>query len=539
MSVDHLVSLETPLAHALNAAIQPKLVEVGWSTGGDDDSALTEYIMLMLANGKTQEQIAAELSGDLLNLGPDDPGARDFSQWLFEQVILLNSQLNDTGGQSMAESGNTEGQMDISNDADMGGVSENGDGNVYAITTVDLPTPPDLPLLPKPPQLTHCDRPTGPKSMRNGGNGNRPRDRRMLGHLAKAMDRTNESVLHRVRPQGGNERINTHARTAPTGPRQAQGRGGPRMQNGRGMGGMPGMPIQSGPGSNIMNMSQQQQMDLFAMLEQQSRMMAQMFTPQQQQALMGGRGGPLPGAMQNGFQNQQQGKSLFDRVQSNPHRQQRNGHSSGKFGTSQQGTQNDTPSSSMDVEMSQEKKEASADDVCRFNLSCTNKDCKFAHQSPAAPPGTTVDVSDVCSFGAACKNRKCTGRHPSPAQKVAHQTEMDCKFFPNCTNPRCPFKHPSMPLCRNGADCTTPDCKFTHVKTVCKFNPCLNPTCSFKHVEGQKRGKFGDKVWVADGAKEHVSERKFVDESEKEELIVPGASDTSMSQGPGATEVIT
>ena len=88
------ITLNTPLAEALNAVIQPKLVDVGWSTGGVDDSALSEYIILMLVNGKTQDQIAAELSGDLLNLGPDDPGAIDFSRWLFEQVELLHRQLN-------------------------------------------------------------------------------------------------------------------------------------------------------------------------------------------------------------------------------------------------------------------------------------------------------------------------------------------------------------------------------------------------------------------------------------------------------------
>ena len=44
--------------------------------------------------------------------------------------------------------------------------------------------------------------------------------------------------------------------------------------------------------------------------------------------------------------------------------------------------------------------------------------------------------------------------------------------------------------------------------------------------EGQQRGKFQDKVWTADSAKEHVSERKFVDDSAPaEELIVPGTSD--------------
>jgi hypothetical protein len=85
------IGLGTPLADALNAAIQPKLLEVGWGTGGSDDSALAEYIILMLVNGKTQDQIAAELSGDLLNLSPDDPVVHDFSKWLFEQVHILSA----------------------------------------------------------------------------------------------------------------------------------------------------------------------------------------------------------------------------------------------------------------------------------------------------------------------------------------------------------------------------------------------------------------------------------------------------------------
>ncbi len=107
------ITLNTPLADALNAVIQPKLVDVGWSTGGVDDSALSEYIILMLVNGKTQDQIAAELSGDLLNLGPDDPGAIDFSRWLFEQVDQLDKQFN--GGQiqsgvAVADEGEAENQ---------------------------------------------------------------------------------------------------------------------------------------------------------------------------------------------------------------------------------------------------------------------------------------------------------------------------------------------------------------------------------------------------------------------------------------------
>jgi nuclear polyadenylated RNA-binding protein NAB2 len=527
MSVE--VVLDTPLAHALNAAIQPKLVEVGWSTGAEG-SDLSEYIILMLANGKTQEQIAAELSGDLLNLGPDDPGARDFSQWLFHQVDALNTQQNG-GNEGFQDAGMTLADTSSGvQDADMGDVAEGVDGNVYAISSVDLSPGHSLPS--RLSQLTNR-RPTGPKSMRNGAT--RPRDKRMLTHMTKAMDRTNDSVLHRVRPQNGNERINTHSRGAPpTGPRGQQapypGRGGRGAMNPRMNGSVGGMPMQQGAaGANIMNMTPQQQLELYAMLEQQSRLMAQMLNPQQQI--------PMGNGPVNGFQQQQQpGRSLFDRVQRPQQNGARKSQQNGKFGDQYQ-NHNETPSSSMDVEMSQEKKEVDPETTtCRFNVSCTKPDCPFAHQSPAAPQNTSIDYSDKCSFGAACKNRKCTGRHPSPAQ----QTQQECKFFPNCTNVNCIFKHPAMPACRNGGDCKTPNCKFSHSKVKCRFDPCLNPKCIFKHDDGQKRGKFEDKVWTADSAKEHVSERKFVDENAPEELIVPSTSDGGMSQASTATaELVT
>lgn len=115
------VALQTPLAEALNQVLLPKLLEVGWGSGGDDDGALSEYIILMLVNGKTQDQIAAELAGDLLNLGPDDPGARDFSRWLFEQVDTLNQQIN--GGIQAEQNVND----DAIQDAEMGDVAEISD----------------------------------------------------------------------------------------------------------------------------------------------------------------------------------------------------------------------------------------------------------------------------------------------------------------------------------------------------------------------------------------------------------------------------
>ncbi|KAJ9157474.1 Nuclear polyadenylated RNA-binding protein NAB2 [Pleurostoma richardsiae] len=521
MSVE--IALNTPMADALNAAIQPKLVEVGWGSGGADDAALAEYIILMLVNGKTQDEIASELSGDLLNLGSDDPGAREFARWLFEQIDVLNTQL---GGSTTADA-TAEGE-------NMAGLSQGESTTVDGDQDMEMNTAPEGPA--------ELNVPTGPKSMRNGNNNTMRgggREKRMMGQISRAMDRSHDSVLHRVRGAAGNERINSHARGMPTGPRMGTGRQ-PRNGNARAasiahgmaaMGGPPSGPAAMNGGMNgAWPMMPANPQDIFAMMEQQSRMLQQM---QEQLAMQ----------QQQGFR-QPQGKSLFDRVQ-RPH--QRN---NTKRGSHQQNDHSshfvhvpktEGGAEGEDVEMGGEKREPPnpEETVCRFNLSCTNKDCKFAHQSPAAPPGVTIDVNDVCSFGVACKNRKCVGRHPSPATKVAHQSEQDCKFWPNCQNPRCPFKHPSKPPCRNGGDCKVPGCEFTHTKVMCKFHPCTNRYCTFKHEEGQ-RGVFPDKVWTADGGKEqqqeHVSERKFVDEKAPEDVVVPGSTDAGADQG-GMQEV--
>ncbi|KAF6841392.1 nuclear polyadenylated rna-binding protein nab2 [Colletotrichum plurivorum] len=497
------VVLNTPLADALLSAILPKLAEAGWASGSDDDTALAEYIILMLVNGRSQEQIANELATDLLGLTADDPNALAFAGWLFQQAEQLNAQLNgSTPGGGDAMSGMSQ-QNALSGDldTDMGASDAN-----------------------------ELNAPTGPRSMRNGPNPRGGREKRMLGHMSKAMDRSSDSVLHRVR---GNDRINSHARGPPTGPRGGMVRGG-RPMNGRGvniqagLNAMAGMNGQHGvpQGMNGMNgawgmpgQQQHSQVDLMAMMEQQAQMMTQL----QQQLMMqsGGRGG------------RRGGKSLFDRTQNRNNFRNRQ----------QQPEKSDSAmveggAEGEDVDMGQSKREAPNPDetVCRFNLHCTNKECKFAHQSPAAPPGTTVDLNDVCTFGAACKNRKCVGRHPSPAARLAHQSEQDCKFFPNCTNPRCPFRHPDMPLCRNGAGCTTPGCKFTHVKIKCRFNPCKNPHCVYTHEEGQQ-GVFKDKVWTADG-NDHVSERQFVDSKAETEVILPDAEAAVNQEQGNVQEVI-
>lgn len=135
------VALGTPLAEALSNTVQPKLIEAGWTS--EDDTSLAEYIILMLVNGKTREQIAEELAQDLL---PDGEGTQEFAQWLFEQVVRLRGGSNPQqqsqtpalqnqaipSFQSENESRPPQGEATQQGDATMSEASQSlPEGNVY------------------------------------------------------------------------------------------------------------------------------------------------------------------------------------------------------------------------------------------------------------------------------------------------------------------------------------------------------------------------------------------------------------------------
>jgi hypothetical protein len=378
--------------------------------------------------------------------------------------------------------------------------------------------------------------------MRNGnGSGAQParpaRGGRMLNQLNRNMNRVEDPLRH-VRGGGGVGRNNA-AGNAPRGPRgQNIGRGIEAMANGRGMGNanvnmrqgmnhINGMPIgnmqgmsamsQMGNQNNVPGMlNPQQQMALMQMYEQQAQMMQDIFA-----GSISTSGFANPSFTQNNRGGAK--KSLQQRM----NQPQRGGmHASTKFTKKEgddetMGEGSAANGDSMEVDTSRPDQSSI---MCKFNLRCTNPDCAYVHQSPAAPPGTPVDMNDTCDYGAACKNKKCVGKHPSPAQRQKFQSEQECAFFPKCRDPEnCPYKHPTERPCRNGGDCTTPDCPYHHTTVKCKFNPCLNARCTFKHEPGQK--KMTTNKWVAPKVgeeKEHVSERKFVDEDMPEEPILPG-----------------
>ena len=98
----------------------------------------------MLANDKNEAQVAAELSNDLLDLGPENTETQQFAQWLFEQIELLKRQLSG-GDASIAQS--IENQMDSTSndnsapaqDTDMEGASESAQGTMYVHKTPPTP----------------------------------------------------------------------------------------------------------------------------------------------------------------------------------------------------------------------------------------------------------------------------------------------------------------------------------------------------------------------------------------------------------------
>lgn len=390
------------------------------------------------------------------------------------------------------------------------------------------------------------DVPSGPKSMRGGGRGGveAGRGRRVMNQLNKHMDRSQPAGISSNRITSG--RVDTRrGRQPPRGPATrgnlAQGITRTMQQNMRG-----GFnnPMMQGGGSGGMNGANAMQMAQF--METATALMAQMAGQQQQgnqtvynpnfRGGRGGRGGRGMNIMRGGRGGQRGGAQHI------------NGISNGD-------------SNSMDVSMDtpfDDQKDA-FDTECRFNAYCTNPQCHYAHQSPAALGKTAIDLSDTCPHKAACQNHKCSAKHPSPALRNQHNNNnnnqsaphtpsnpnfsqpknmVKCRFDAHCTREGCPFQHSTVPPCKNGPDCDVRGCKFTHSEIPCRYDPCTKQgLCTFKHKPGQRQeGGFKDKVWTAgEKANGGTSERLagLAAEGQGEELILPGKNGEVDGNGNG------
>ncbi|KAG0331512.1 hypothetical protein BG000_010832 [Podila horticola] len=153
--------------------------------------------------------------------------------------------------------------------------------------------------------------------------------------------------------------------------------------------------------------------------------------------------------------------------------------------------------------------------------------------------------STECKFGARCTRPDCMFRHSE------RESKQPCRFFPNCTKPNCPFYHPPygeslsngamdtndnitrLPIhCKFGDQCTRPGCHFTHPRDgdasnvpLCKFNPCTRQGCTFRHVPGGNFG--GNKTLVLNNSRPHTSDRfagATANEDDVEKLHVPAST---------------
>lgn len=514
MSVE--VSPESAVGKSLQEIVRPKLVELGWSSGLQDDT-LSEYIILLLANGQTAEQLAKEISTDLLDADAKPEEISAFTQWLFDQVTLLNERrLGNAPPTGPAAASGFNNSVDASDDAVM---TDNEDvrqmsnrfehqhisvkGALYANKPINRDPP--------------TEAPTGPKALRNGPQ--KGRDKRMLGQMNKTLNQANDGPLHRVRGTAGTGRINTHSsREPPRGPRSQQIQRGLGMGNGRGMNmSMPGM--NGGMMQPPDFMSPGEQMAFYHSMAENARVMAM----QIQTMTHAMNSGVLqPGDMDD--ESPSFGRSDRSlRLRNPPGR--RHGSRAQARGKDTEIAQ-DGPSMDTSTAGGANGSKANAKDlsktVCRFDVTCQKADCPYAHHSPIASAYDSLEVIDVeneCQYGVACKNKLCKNRHPSRAKKLAQQKEEDCQFGPFCSKfPNCPFKHTNIRACKFGADCAVPDCQFWHTKIACKHHPCTHNYCPYKHEPGQKM-RWMD---ANGGPAGNTAERKFVDESAEEEVILPG-----------------
>ncbi|KAG0269957.1 hypothetical protein BGZ95_001851 [Linnemannia exigua] len=140
-----------------------------------------------------------------------------------------------------------------------------------------------------------------------------------------------------------------------------------------------------------------------------------------------------------------------------------------------------------------------------LNALQSHLNCPFYHPSPS---DATAQSSSMEIAGAV------------EGQEVFNRLPMPCRFGDQCTRPGCHFTHP-----RDGAASNVP---------LCKFNPCTRPGCPFRHAPGAatiySAGNGQNRSLVLNGGsggfKLKMSERfsgGVVTEGEVEKLHVPAS----------------
>lgn len=144
--------------------------------------------------------------------------------------------------------------------------------------------------------------------------------------------------------------------------------------------------------------------------------------------------------------------------------------------------------------------------LCKFGAVCSNPQCPYGHPTVINDDQKVTDFT-WCSDNLECSNPKCQKAHASaskirpvatsskqgrnhyPTPEEQGKSLDQCKYNEKCTNVKCKFRHAkSHTQCRDGAECKRYDCIFMHpINEVCKWGTqCTNPKCGFQHPEGKQ-----------------------------------------------------
>ncbi|GAA5980016.1 hypothetical protein JCM10908_001500 [Rhodotorula pacifica] len=576
----------SPQGLALQAAIQKKLADLGWST--EDDSVMAEYCLVMLGNRKTPDQISTELS-DLIGSDFD----RSFVDWLFDQV---KHHYPEPSSSSSASSASAPAAPASSSASARNASSSDRNGGI--------PSRPSAPL--------------------GGGGGRQVFGAAMSGMKRGARD-LDDGPGHEGGGGGGGRQQQRARYDGPSG-----GRGGnntrslfdrvngnnPQFAPGRNAGPVnnTGMPqpafdaitqavnaILAGAHPSLLAnipfaaltahpLSSRLPAQVMAQAQANAAMQAQAFAAMQNvwntpptafgaapaagpgggvfnpnaapfqpggggaPGFRGGGGGrpPAPGGKPTGPPVVLPSKPTQDSIC--------------KHGVDC--TRPQCPYSHPSPVATKESGLVLSSEACEKQLKCEDPDCPKAHVSKAQlthPPsavsaGTTVQVPPRPSPAAAAAVGSSTATES--AGPLAGAGEKPCKFGAACTRPNCVFVHPwdvrgdpsAQVNCRYGAACTRADCHFKHPAhrpapyNRSKFSATFNknaagPASSPSTATGAGKNGAGDSGAIAPKpteSAEHVSERlkRFANAAGGDgaaERIVPGqaANDTSTGSANG------
>ncbi|KAG0225300.1 hypothetical protein BGW41_004735, partial [Actinomortierella wolfii] len=110
--------------------------------------------------------------------------------------------------------------------------------------------------------------------------------------------------------------------------------------------------------------------------------------------------------------------------------------------------------------------------------------------------GSFAGRVEDCKFGLACTRPGCLFRHPGRSNDASQQ---QCRYYPNCTKPNCPFFHPPYgetlaPKDSVMGDASAVKTVITRLPIACRFgNNCTRPDCHFTHPrDGLSNGNAMD-----------------------------------------------